>query len=106
MQIDAGFIEKGSSEEDRIIIPNVYDERVLSRSPTPRRSRSPVPPRKKGGKGSKKRTADEISAVEEEVEIPPHLQNSGSDYEPAHKKVKVTRTYGTRNKDKDQAPQA
>ncbi|EEB90085.1 hypothetical protein MPER_11757 [Moniliophthora perniciosa FA553] len=62
MQIDAGFIAKDSTEEDRHIIPNVYNDMVVSRSPTPQSSPPPIPPRKT----TKKHVAAESSAGEEE----------------------------------------
>ncbi|EEB90514.1 hypothetical protein MPER_11268 [Moniliophthora perniciosa FA553] len=80
MQIDAGFIAKGSTEEDRHIIPNVYNDMVVSRSPTPQSSPPPIPPHKT----TKKRVAVESSAGEEEAE--------GS--KPTKKKARVTRGRG------------
>ncbi|ESK81205.1 hypothetical protein Moror_2262 [Moniliophthora roreri MCA 2997] len=77
MQIEAGFIKKGLSEEDHFLLPNVYDNQCSS------------------NKCKASVTAAEDNKVEEVV-LPPIDDASGSKFEPPSKMLRVEHTYTTR----------
>ncbi|ESK81172.1 hypothetical protein Moror_14870 [Moniliophthora roreri MCA 2997] len=82
MQIEASFIKKGSSEEDCFLLPNVYDDQVLSHSPTPPPMPSPVPPRKHSSNKCKAPITSMEDNEVEEVVLPPVDNASSSKFEP------------------------
>ncbi|ESK84055.1 hypothetical protein Moror_11494 [Moniliophthora roreri MCA 2997] len=97
MQIKASFIEKGLSEEDQFLLPNIYDNQVLSPSSTPPPMPSPVPPQKCF---SKKHKAPVTSTEENEVKevvLPPVDNASGFKFEPPSKLPKFEYTYTTQH---------
>ncbi|ESK80851.1 hypothetical protein Moror_15428 [Moniliophthora roreri MCA 2997] len=93
MQIEAGFIEKGSSGEDHFLLPNIYDDQVLSHSPTPLPMPSSAPLRKCSSNKCKAPVTFAEDNKVEEVVLPPVDDASSSEFEPSSKMPRVEHTY-------------